>query len=109
MKNPDNHIIIFKTEDEKISVNVRFGEETAWLTLDQMASLFERDKSTISRHIKNVFDDGEIVEAATVANFATTAQYTVTTKTLLEKDLTQRRKGAEDAEKKKGFRETLIN
>jgi hypothetical protein len=56
MNKPDNQIIIFKTEDEKISVDVRFGEETVWLTLDQMAALFERDKFTISRHIKEVQD-----------------------------------------------------
>ena len=73
MKEPDNQIIIFKTEDEKISVDVRFDVETVWLTLDQMAALFERDKSTISRHIKNVFDDGELVRDSVVANFATTA------------------------------------
>jgi hypothetical protein len=71
MKESDNQIIIFKTEDEKISVDVRFDEETVWLTLDQMAALFERDKSTISRHIKNVFIEGELDESATVANFAT--------------------------------------
>jgi len=71
MGKQDNNIIIFKTDDEKISVDVRFGEETVWLTLDQMASLFERDKSTVSRHIKNVFDDGELIESATVAKFAT--------------------------------------
>ena len=71
MKEPDNQIIIFKTEDEKISVDVRFDEETVWLTLDQMAALFERDKSTVSRHIKNVFEEGELVESATVAKFAT--------------------------------------
>ncbi|GBU26893.1 hypothetical protein R84B8_00408 [Treponema sp. R8-4-B8] len=70
-KTMENNIIIFKTDDEKISVDVRFGEETVWLTLDQMAALFERDKSTVSRHIKNVFDDGELTESATVANFAT--------------------------------------
>ena len=64
-------IVLFKTEDEKISVDVRFDEETVWLMLDQMAQLFERDKSTISRHIKNVFDDGELLREATVANFAT--------------------------------------
>jgi len=71
MRESDNQIIIFKTEDEKISVDVRFDEETVWLTLDQMAALFERDKSTISRHIKNVFNEGELDESATVANFAT--------------------------------------
>jgi hypothetical protein len=66
-----NNIIIFKTEDEKISVDVRFDEETVWLTLDQMAALFDRDKSTISRHIRNVFDEGELERQATVAYFAT--------------------------------------
>jgi len=71
MKKRDDAIILFKTEDEKISVDVRFDEDTVWLTLDQMAELFERDKSTISRHIINVFDDGELSRKATVANFAT--------------------------------------
>ena len=70
-KKHENQIIIFMTEDEKISVDVRFDEETAWLSLDQMAALFERDKSTISRHIKNMFDEGELEQSATVANFAT--------------------------------------
>jgi hypothetical protein len=68
-----NNIIIFKAEDKKISVDVRFDEETVWLTLDQMAALFERDKSTISRHIKNIFDEGELMRDSVVANFATTA------------------------------------
>jgi len=71
MKKSNDHIVIFKTEDEKISVDVRFDEETVWLTLDQMAALFERDKSTVSRHIKNVFEEGELERLATVANFAT--------------------------------------
>ena len=66
-------MIIFKTDDKKISVDVRFDEETVWLTLDQMAALFERDKSTISRHIKNVFTEGELDLNSVVANFATTA------------------------------------
>jgi len=71
MKKKNDMIVLFKTEDKKISVDVRFDEETVWLTLDQMAELFERDKSTVSRHIKNVFDDGELSREATVANFAT--------------------------------------
>ena len=70
MNKPDNQIIIFKTEDDKISINVRFDEETVWLTLDQMAELFDRDKSTISRHINNVFDEGELKPSATIAKFA---------------------------------------
>ncbi|MDQ9832965.1 RhuM family protein, partial [Acinetobacter soli] len=46
-------------------------DETVWLSLEQMAELFQRDKSTISRHIKNVFEDGELVRESTVAKFAT--------------------------------------
>ena len=67
----EQHFIIFKTEDNKVEVDVRFQNETVWLTLDQMSALFDRDKSTISRHIKNVFEEGELERAATVANFAT--------------------------------------
>lgn len=67
------HFIIFKTEDDKVEVDVRFQNETVWLTLDQMSTLFDRDKSTISRHIKNIFDEGELNRSSVVANFATTA------------------------------------
>ncbi len=72
MKN-NQHIVIFRTDDGKISVDARFTEETVWLSLDQLATLFERDKSTISRHIKNVFEDKELRRDSVVANFATTA------------------------------------
>jgi len=72
MKISNDHVVIFKTNDEKISVDVRFDEETVWLTLDQMADLFERNKSTVSRHIKNIFDEGELEQISVVANFATT-------------------------------------
>ena len=73
MKKANGHIVIFKTEDGKISVDARFDAETVWLSLDQMATLFDRDKSTISRHIKNVFEEGELPMESVVANFATTA------------------------------------
>ncbi len=69
----EDKIIIYKTEDEAVSVYVRFGQDTVWLTLDQMAELFDRDKSTISRHVKNIFSEGELVRDSVVANFATTA------------------------------------
>ena len=71
MKEQDSKIIIFKTDDERITVDTRFDEDTAWLSLDQMATLFERDKSTISRHIKNVYEEGELEQSATVAKFTT--------------------------------------
>ena len=49
------------------------GEETAWLTQDQMATLFDRDKSVISLHLKNIFKEHELNENSVVAKFATTA------------------------------------
>lgn len=50
-----------------------FDGDTVWLSIDQMAELFQRDKSTISRHIKNIFNEGELTRNSVVANFATTA------------------------------------
>ena len=69
----DNQIIIYKTEDGVTKIDVRLENETVWLSLDQIAELFQRDKSTVSRHIKNVFEEGELQKDAVVANFATTA------------------------------------
>jgi hypothetical protein len=64
-------ILIYQTEDGLTKIDVNMQNETVWLSLDQMANLFQRDKSTISRHIKNIFDEGELVREATVAKFAT--------------------------------------
>ena len=69
--NNNDNMLIYQSEDGKIKIDVRFENETVWLSLDQMATLFGRDKSTISRHIKNVFEEGELPNEATVANFAT--------------------------------------
>ncbi len=66
-------IIVYQTEDGQTKLNVKFEDETVWLSLDQMAELFQRDKSTISRHIKNIFEEGELDRNSVVANFATTA------------------------------------
>jgi len=52
--------LLYQTEDGRTRVEVRFDGDTAWLSLGQMAELFQRDKSVISRHIKNVFDEGEL-------------------------------------------------
>jgi hypothetical protein len=65
--------IIFKTEDESVSVDVRFDDETVWLTQDQMAMLFGKAKSTISEHIKHIFEEGELQESTVVRKFRTTA------------------------------------
>jgi len=73
MNDSSNKIVIFKTDDGKISVDVNFDMDTAWLSLDQIAALFGRNKSTISRHIKKIFEEGELQRDSVVANFATTA------------------------------------
>jgi len=70
-----NNMIIFKTSDGQVAVDVNFDGETTWLTIDQMAELFEKNKSTISRHIKNIFEEGELNEKVVVANFATTTKH----------------------------------
>ena len=71
MSENNTELIIYQTEDGRTKIDVHMENETVWLSLDQMAELFQRDKSTISRHIKNVFAEGELPEEATVANFAT--------------------------------------
>lgn len=69
--NNNDNMLIYQSEDGKIKIDVRFEGETAWLSLEQMSMLFGRDKSTISRHIKNVFEEGELNLNSTVAKFAT--------------------------------------
>lgn len=63
--------ILFATEDDKISVDVRFEDETVWLNLSQLVELFQSSKSNISEHIKNIFAEEELEPAATVRNFRT--------------------------------------
>lgn len=69
----NGNIILYQTEDGKSRIEVALCNDTVWLTADQMAELFQRNKSTISRHIKNVFEDGELNPDSVVAFFATTA------------------------------------
>lgn len=70
---PESEFLLYQTEDGRTRVEVRFEGETVWLSLAQMAELFQRDKSVISRHIKNVFEEGELVRESVVAESATTA------------------------------------
>lgn len=65
--------LLYQTPDGDSQIEVKLQNDTVWLSLDQMAELFQRNKSTISRHIKNVLKDGELEEDSVVANFATTA------------------------------------
>lgn len=66
-----SNIIMYTTEDGLTKIEVTFDEDTVWLSLEQMAELFQRDKSTISRHIKNIFSEGELRRDSTVAKYAT--------------------------------------
>ena len=63
--------LLYQTPNGDSQIEVKLQNDTVWLSLDQMAELFQRNKSTISRHIKNVLEDGELQEEATIANFAT--------------------------------------
>lgn len=64
-------IVLYQTVDGESRIEVTLSEDTVWLTLDQMAELFQRNKSTISRHIRNIFESRELLPDSTVANFAT--------------------------------------
>lgn len=71
MANDKGQILLYQTPDGESRIEVRLQGETVWLSLEQMAELFQRNKSTISRHIKNVFEEGELQPNTTVAFFAT--------------------------------------
>lgn len=73
MADPKSEFIFYQTEDKQTRIQVRLEGETAWLSLNEMAELFQRDKSVISKHIKNVFEEGELAREGVVAKFATTA------------------------------------
>lgn len=73
MSNPNQHgaVLLYQTEDGKSQIEVTLDGETVWLSIDQMAKLFQRNKSTISRHIKGILESGELNANSTVAFFAT--------------------------------------
>ena len=68
-------MLLYQTLDGVSQIEVHLQGETVWLNLDQMAELFQRNKSTISRHIRNVFEEGELNKEVVVAKFATTTQH----------------------------------
>ena len=70
---PQSEIILYQTEDGGMRVQVRLQDETVWLTQQQMAELFQRERSVITKHIRNIFEEGELVEEAVCANHARTA------------------------------------
>ena len=68
-----SEIVIFKTSDEKVSIDVRFEGETVWLTQAQLVDLYGSSKANVSEHIKHIFEEGELEEDAVVRNFRITA------------------------------------
>lgn len=62
----NNQIVIFQTPDKKVSIDVIFQDENVWLTIDDMAALFEKSRSTINEHILNIYKEGELVETESV-------------------------------------------
>ena len=81
MENEHNHnltgkgeIILYQTPDGETNIDVKLENDTVWLTQEQLCILFERDKSVISRHLNNIFEEGELDKSVTVAYFATVVQ-----------------------------------
>lgn len=70
---PSGEVIFYRSSDGTVYLDVKLSHDTVWLSLTQMAALFERDKSVISRHVRNVFQSGELQRKAVVAKNATTA------------------------------------
>ena len=73
MKETTGNVVLYKAPDGSIALDVKLRDETVWLSLNQMAELFDRDKSVISRHLRNVFKEKELERKSVVAFFATTA------------------------------------
>ena len=73
--NNNNQIIIYQADDDQTQIDVRLENETVWLTQAQMADLFQKDRTVISRHIRNVFKEGELDESLVCAKFALPKKY----------------------------------
>ena len=71
----NNDIIIYKTSDGETSIDVNLRNDTVWLSQAQMAELFQKDRTVIGRHIKNIFREGELEESLVCAKFASTKDY----------------------------------
>ena len=73
MTEPNSQILIYQGPNGNIKIDVRLESETVWLTQAHMTVLFNKDKRTISEHIRNIFNEGELAENSVVRNFRTTA------------------------------------
>lgn len=70
----NSEILIYQTEDGQTKVDVRMEDDTVWLSLNQLAELFQRDKSVISKHIKNIYTEGELDEKINCCNFCNSSK-----------------------------------
>jgi len=75
MMEPQSNILIYQSEDGQTKIQTRLEDETVWLTQEQMAELFQRDRTVVSKHIKNIFQDGELDENMVCAKFAHTTKH----------------------------------
>ena len=66
----DNSIVIYKTSNNQIDVEIDYKNDTLWLNVEKISDLFEKDRSTVQRHIKNIYKEGELEQGATCAFFA---------------------------------------
>jgi len=71
----NSEILLYQTEDGQTKIDVRLEEETVWLSQAQMGELFQKERSVITKHIKNIFEEGELQEDLVCANFAHTTQH----------------------------------
>jgi hypothetical protein len=72
---PQSTILIYQSEDGQTKIQTRLEDETVWLTQEQLAELFQRDRTVISKHIKNIFQEGELDEIRVCAKFAHTTKH----------------------------------
>ena len=74
-QNAENQLVIYQTADGETSIDVKFKDETVWLSQTQMAELFQKDRTVIGRHINNIFKEEELEESLVCAKFAHTKEY----------------------------------
>lgn len=91
MNNENNNeempVVLYTSPDGKVMVNAIVKDETLWMTQAGMAMLFEVDKSSISRHLKNIFLEGELIEEVVVAKIATTTRHGAIADKMQQKDV----------------------
>lgn len=89
----ENKIVIYQTNDGQTSIDVKLENDTVWLSQQQMAMLFDKDRTVIGRHIRNVFEEGELEEKVVSAKFAHTTQHGAIKGKVQQQEVTLKRLG----------------